>query len=435
MKNIAVEIFLSAVESVKPENLMHAQMKATDNRLTIGDDSFLLNIFEHIYLLAAGKAAALMAKEAEMILGDRISDGHAVTKYGHTTQLKRISITEAGHPIPDIEGVEGTRKLVEIAKRATEKDLVVFLVSGGASALMADLPDGIALEDLKLTNELLVKSGADISEINTVRKHLSNIKGGHFAGITYPATILTLILSDAVGDRLEVIASGPTVPDTTTFADAMAIINKYDLQNLLPKNILNHIQTGIEGLTPETPKQDDPIFENVYNHIIGSNQTALQAASEKAKELGFNTQIITDSLQGDYKTVADFILEEIEKKRNSATQKPLCLLFGGEPTVKVTDNGLGGRNQHLALYFATKIQNRKDTTILCAGTDGTDGPTDAAGAVVNHNTVADALKSNIAVNKYLSEFDSFHFFEKAGGWIKTGNTGTNVMDVVVVLME
>lgn len=435
MKNKAIDIFLSAVASVKPKEIIQTQVEWENGLLKIGENSFPTHRYEHIYLLAAGKAAAQMAVAMEDILGEKITEGFVITKYGHAAPLLRSEVIEAGHPIPDAVGVAGMQKLIAIAKKAAEKDLVICLISGGASALMADLPVNITLDELKSTNDLLVKSGADISEINCIRKHLSKIKGGQLAKIIYPATTLTLILSDVVGDKVDVIASGPTAPDSTTFSDAVAVVDKYSLTTLLPKNIVNHLLTGKAGEIPETPKSNDPVFQKVHNLIIGNNKKALEAASKKAEQLGFESYIITDALQEDFLTVAKLIIEKITDFQTKATQQPVCLLFGGEPTVKVTEKGAGGRNQHLALYLASRIQEMKGVTILCAGTDGTDGSTDAAGAVIDYNTYQSAKNRNINPDTYLTAFDSYHFFKAAGGLLTIGNSGTNVMDLCVVLIN
>ncbi len=434
MKKIAEQIFLAGVAGVLPEELMQSQVKLSGDLLQIAEKRFPLSRFRHIYVLAAGKAAASMGKGAETVLGDRITSGHVVTKYGHGTNLKYLTLTEAGHPIPDAEGVKGTQKIVDIARKATEKDLVICLISGGASALMADFPEGVTLNDLKRTNELLTKCGANITEINTVRKHLSKIKGGQLARMLFPATTVCLILSDVVGDRLDVIASGSTVGDSSSFADALTIIDKYSLQDPLPSPVLHYLREGVAGSVPDTPKPDNPIFQNVHNYIIGSNGIALKSSAQKAVELGFETHIITDSLQGDVTEAANFILKTIENQK-PAGNKPVCLLFGGEPTVKVSGNGLGGRNQHMALYLATKICCKKGITILCAGTDGTDGPTNAAGAVVNYETATKSVEKGIDSNRYLANCDSYRFFQQVGGHILTGNTGTNVMDIIVAIVQ
>ena len=431
MKQKAEQIFLAGVQSVLPDRLIRNSLKIGDSTLFVNEKRFNLSDFENVFVLGMGKASALMAKEIENIFGERITGGHVVTKYGHGTELQRISLTEAGHPIPDANGIAGTKKIFEIARNATQNDLVSCLISGGASALLADFPSGASLDDLKRTNELLVTCGADIHEINMVRKHLSHVKGGQLAQAIYPATTIGLILSDVVGDKLDVIASGPTVADTSTFADAMSVVEKYKLPLSAP--MARYLERGLSGDVPETPKSSDKIFGRVHNFLIGSNRIALQAAAEKAGNIGLKSHIITDTLQGDVLDVAEYILRIIQNFQQE--RKPLCLLFGGEPTVHVSGKGLGGRNQHLALYLATRISGRQNIAILCAGTDGTDGPTDAAGAGIDNETVADAAKKNIEPQIFLQNSDSYRFFQRVGGHIITGNTRTNVMDMVVVLMN
>lgn len=435
MRKEAEQIFLAGVDSVLPDKLIDRQITREGDLLVIAGNRFSLSRLRHIYLLAAGKAAALMAKEAEKILGNLITDGQVITKSGHGLPLERLTITEAGHPIPDRNGVKATQRMLDIARTAGKDDLVICLISGGASALMADYPAGATLEDLKKVNELLVRCGADIAEINTVRKHLSAVKGGQLARAAAPAQVVSLILSDVIGDQTDVIASGPTVPDPSAFADALTVIGKYALGDQFPASMLKHLRSGAEGLIPETPKPGDPSFVNVQNHVIGSNLLALEGAAQKARKLGYETHIVTDKLQGDYTEAAGFILDYINQEARQEASTPRCLLFGGEPTLKVRGDGLGGRNQHLALWLATKITHLKNITILCAGTDGNDGPTDAAGAVVDSRTLPDAWEKHIDAADHLTRFDSYHFFQQAGGHIVTGNTRTNVMDMVVVLVD
>lgn len=433
--SIAEQIFLAGVAGVLPDQLIRSQVRLMKNILSVAENNYDLSSIRNIYVIGAGKASALMAREIESLLGERITKGHIIVKYGHGCDLKFITITEAGHPLPDANGVAAARQILEIAQSADEHDLVICLISGGASSLLADFPEGSSLNELQQVNELLVKSGAGIKEINTVRKHLSGIKGGQLARAIYPAKAVSLILSDVVGDPLAVIASGPTSYDNSTYADALAVIKAYELENKFPKTMMRHLQDGIAGWLPETPKAGDKVFEHIKNLIIGSNNIALNAAADKAQALGFATHIITDALEEDYTEVADFILTTIERFSNDHKEKPLCLLFGGEPTVKVTGNGLGGRNQHLALYCALKLQRMKGISLLCAGTDGNDGPTDAAGAIVDGTTAEKARSAGIDPQEYLNKADSYHFFKQAGGHILTGSTKTNVMDMMVVLIE
>ena len=435
IRDIAEKIFLSGVEHVLPDRLIRNQLKVIDNTLYISDLRLSLVDFKHIFVIGAGKASALMAKEIEYILGDKITKGHIVVKYGHACELKIIKITEAAHPTPDMNGILATNEILKIANQAKKNDLVICLISGGASSLLVDLPEELTLEDLINTNLLLLKSGADIKEINAVRKHLSKLKGGQLAKATYPAKLVSLILSDVIGDPIDIIASGPTSPDLSTFEDAMFILDKYSLLKDIPLSITNYLQKGMINLVPETPKVEDSIFSNTTNLIIGSNKIALEAAKIKAVELGFNTFILTSELNGDLITVADYILDSANKIRvDSHILKPVCLLFGGEPTIKVTGKGLGGRNQHLALYCATKLIELENITILCAGTDGNDGPTDAAGAVVDNHTISWALLNNIVSQNYLDDTNSYNFFKQTGEHVITGATMTNVMDIIVVII-
>lgn len=436
MRKLAEKIFLAGVSSVLPDKLIRAQMILSGDVLTICGEAYDLRNINHIYVIGAGKAAALMAQETERILGDRITAGHVVTKYDHGCALQYIGLTEAAHPVPDENGVKATGKITDIARGAKENDLVICLISGGASALLADTPEGISLEDLRITNELLVKSGATIREINIIRKHLSDIKGGQLARLIHPASCVSLILSDVVGDPVDIIASGPTAPDASEHSDAYTITRKYKLDKTLPETVTKRLLLGCAGVIPETPDAFHPCFQTTRNRLLGSNKIALEACSRIATQNGFDTHIITDCLQEDYTLVAGFVIKTIENFLiNRKTNQPVCLLFGGEPTVKVNGNGLGGRNQHLALYLATKLENKPGITILCAGTDGSDGPTDAAGAVVDSTTLKTAQDTGTDAIEYLEQNDSYHFFQRVGGHIITGSTQTNVMDVIIVLIN
>ncbi len=435
-REIAGQIFLAGVESVLPSRLITNEMSLKDNSLKIGHLSFSLETIDNIYVIGAGKASAMMGAEVEKILGNRITEGHIVVKYGYACKLKYIVVSEAGHPIPDTNGFRATREILGIAEIANWNDLVICLLSGGGSSLLPDIPDGCSPKDMIEVSDLLINSGACISEINAVRKHLSVVKGGQLARVVYPATLVNLILSDVPGDPFDVIASGPTVPDPTTFLQALTVLETFGLTRSVPRGILTFLKEGVEEKRSETPKPGDPVFDKTFNILIGSNRMALEAAKSKALEFNINAVIVDDQLQGDTTTVAEYLVETSVKFKSDKNEvKPVCLLFGGETTVKMTGKGAGGRNQHLALLSAILLRNIRGITILSAGTDGNDGPTSAAGAVVDSYTVPAALSKKIDPEKYITEFDSFHFFKKAGGHIITGPTMTNVMDIIVVIVE
>lgn len=435
-RSVAELIYLEGMASVLPDRLIKKCLKLDNNKLIIGNQTFSLEFTDRIFVIGAGKASAMMASEVEKILGSRISCGHIVVKYGHSCKLKYIKVSEAGHPVPDSNGFKATTAIMKIASEATANDLVLCLLSGGGSALLADYPDGSSCEELISINDQLIKSGACIKEINAVRKHLSVVKGGQLARAVFPATLVSLILSDVPGDPLDVIASGPTTPDPTTFRQALSVLENFNLVNSVPSGILKYLKEGDTGIRPETPKPGDKVFEKTFNILIGTNRLALEAARLKAFEFNLNPLIIDDQLQGDTSGIAEYLADMSLKFQSDMNEiKPVCLLFGGETTVLMTGNGLGGRNQHLALNCAMLLQDHPGITILCAGTDGSDGPTKAAGAVVDSDTIPGALSEDIDPVKYLSEFDSYHFFKKTGGHIITGPTMTNVMDLIVVLIE
>jgi len=432
----AEHIFIAGIRGVLPDKLVNSQMSLHDSVLRIAGNDFSLNEIANIYVIGAGKASAAMAHYVENILVDRITDGQITVKYGHACKLKKIRVTEAGHPLPDSNGFKATREIIRIAQSASENDLVIGLFSGGGSALLTDVPEGLLPEEVVLINNLLIRSGASIHEINTIRKHLSNVKGGQLARAIWPARSVNIILSDVIGNQLDIIASGPTVPDTSTFSEALKILEDYQLMNDITDGIINYLSEGAAGNKPETPKPDDPLFSRTINVLAGTNLTALEAARKKAIDLGFTPFIINDSLQGDVAEISQYLVDTaLYYMDNNEIEKPVCLLFGGETTLKVTGNGLGGRNQHLALIIAMKLQNIQGITVLAAGTDGSDGPTEATGAVIDSDTMHLALSLNADPERFLNEFDSFHFFKKTGGHIITGPTMTNVMDMIVIIVD
>ena len=441
MKKMAKSIFLRALSAVDPSRILKNGIRIEEGRLWIRMEGnpekvFDLNAFEKIFLVGTGKASNSMALAIEEIFGDRISKGVITAKYGHLLSLKKTEIIEAGHPIPDQKGYEGAKKIQRLLKESGQKDLVIFLLSGGGSALLPFPVDGIKLKQKQEVTQLLLDCGADIKEINTIRKHISRMKGGWLAKWAYPSTVIGFILSDVVGDPLDVIGSGPTVPDPSTFEEATEILKKYDLLNKISLSIQEHLQLGKEGKAEETPKPGDPAFEKVYNMIIGSNIIALHAAEKEATSFGFNTLILSSSIVGETRDAARFhtaIAKEVISSGNPVA-KPACILSGGETTVTIRGNGLGGRNQEFALAGALEISGMEKVVLLSGGTDGTDGPTDATGAVADHTTVLRAESMGLDPKGHLENNDAYPFFKKMGDLLITGPTHTNVMDVRIILV-
>jgi hydroxypyruvate reductase len=408
--------------------IFHAALRAADPAEAVLRHARIEGDFRRIFVVGAGKAGASMAQAVERLLGERITAGLINVKYGHTAPLQRIELNECGHPVPDANGMRGAERIAQMAADAAAGDLLICLISGGASALLPLPVAGVNLEDKQRLTQLLLACGANIHEMNCVRKHLSRVKGGQLAKLAYPARVLTLILSDVIGDNLDVIGSGPTVPDSSTFADARAVLDKYGLWDQAPEAVAEHLRAAVG----ETPKPGDPVFQRVRNVIVGSNRLAVDAAAVEARALGYRTLILSTLIQGETRDVARMhaaIALEVAASGNPV-EPPACIISGGETTVTIRGDGLGGRNQEFALAAAMDISGSPNITILSAGTDGTDGPTDAAGAVVDGHTVTDAA----AANEYLARNDSYHFFEAAGGLIKTGPTNTNVADVRLMLI-
>jgi len=441
LKKIATEIFLRAVSAVDPSKRLREMITVEQDTLRVktderSEDLFHLKAFKNIFLIGTGKASASMARTMEDLLTDRISSGVITTKLGHRLPLKRTELIEAGHPIPDQNGLEGAHRIRSLLKNSGPEDLVLVVLSGGGSALLPLPVEGITLEEKQEVTQLLLDCGADIKEINTVRKHISQIKGGWLARWAYPSTVLAFILSDVVGDPLDVIASGPTVPDPSTFEEAWEILRKYNLIREVALSIQKHLQLGREGKVQETPKPGESTFEKVHNVLIGSNILALRAAEQEASSHGFNTLILSSSVIGETREVARFhaaIAKEVITSGNPIL-KPACIISGGETTVTIRGRGRGGRNQEFALAGALEIQGLETVVLLSGGTDGTDGPTDAAGAVADHTTVKRALAMGLHPKAHLEGNDAYPFFEKLGDLLITGPTQTNVMDVRVLLI-
>jgi hydroxypyruvate reductase len=442
MREIAKGIFMKSISSVDPYKRLKKYLHIDRNHLVIKEERkkekvFNLNEFEKVYLLGTGKASSSMAQALEELLGNRITKGLITTKYGHGLPLRFTKVIEAGHPLPDSKGLEGAKKMKELLLQTGPKDLVFFLVSGGGSALLPLPASGITLEEKQKLTQLLLACGADIKEINIIRKHLSQIKGGWMARWAYPSTLITFILSDVVGDPLDMIASGPTVPDPSTFEEAWEILEKYNLIEKVPSSIRNHLLRGKEKKVDETPKPGEEVFKKVFNLIIGSNFLALLEAEGEAKRKGFHTLILSSSIVGETREVARFhgaIAREVVFT-DHPIPKPACILSGGETTVTLQGRGLGGRNQEFCLAGAFEIEGVEKVVMLSGGTDGTDGPTDAAGAISDHTTLQRARAMGLDPKTYLRNNDSYHFFEKLGDLLITGPTRTNVMDVRILLVD
>ena len=442
MNHIAKTIFLKAIQAVDPSKRLKEGVRIEKDRLLIRVDEnlekvFNVDTFKRIFLIGTGKASTSMAQAIEEIFGDRITKGMITTKYGHLLPLKKTEIIEAGHPIPDQKGFEGTKKIQSLLKESGPEDLVIFLLSGGGSALLPLPVDGITLEEKQKVTQLLLDCGADIKEINTIRKHISQMKGGWLAKWAYPSTVIGFILSDVVGDQLDVIGSGPAVPDTSTFEEAWEILKKYDLIEKSAPSIRRHLWLGKEGKIEETPKPGDVAFEKVHHILIGSNILALRAAGEEASSYGLNTLILSSSIIGETREVARFhsaIAKEIISSGNPMA-RPACIISGGETTVTIKGHGLGGRNQEFALAVALEISGIKKVVLLSGGTDGTDGPTDASGAITDHTTISRARSMGLDGKAYLENNNAYPFFKTLGDLVITGPTHTNVMDVRILLVD
>jgi len=435
LKDVCMSIFQAGLKAVDPYEAVKGVLRLSGDELWVGERRYRLGDFRHIWVVGAGKAGAPMAQAIEEVLGERVEEGIVIVKYGYLADLERIKIVEAGHPIPDEAGRRGTRSLVEMVKGLGDGDLVFCLLSGGGSALLPLPVEGVSLAEKQETTKLLLECGADIHEINAIRKHLSRIKGGGLAKFAYPATIVSLVLSDVVGDDLDVIASGPTVGDMSTFADCIRVVEKYHLASRIPPAVWGHLQKGAAGRVEETPKPDDPVLCETFNLIVGSNIHCLEAAARKAQQLGYQTLVLSSFIEGETREAAKVhgaILKEVLRSGRPLTT-PACLISGGETTVTIRGRGKGGRNQEFALACGMEIAGWEGAAVFSAGTDGTDGPTDAAGAFADWRTVGRALEMDLDPGAHLKENDSYPFFERLGDLIITGPTNTNVMDIRILI--
>ncbi len=389
-----------------------------------------------VLVIGAGKASAVMARALEELLGDRISGGLVCVKDGHGVPLQRVAVAEASHPVPDARGVDAARRVLELVRGSGEQDLILCVLSGGGSALLTLPAEGLTLEDLQGVTDLLLASGATIGEINTLRKHLSQVKGGRLAAAAHPARVVNLVLSDVIGDRLDVIASGPFAADPTTFAEARGVLERYGLWTRVPEAVRRILEEGQAGRVPETPKPGDPRLERVVQVVVASNRVSLGAAAEQARRMGYRTVVLTSRIQGEAREVARVLAAIAQEIRESGQPlaAPACVLAGGETTVTLRGGGRGGRNQELALALALELEGWEGIVGLSGGTDGTDGPTDAAGGVATPSTAARARALGLDPREHLERNDSYRLLDATGDLVRTGPTRTNVMDVQVLLV-
>jgi glycerate-2-kinase len=402
-------------------------------KLVIGRRRYDLRRYERVVVLGAGKAAASMAQAVELRLGSRLQGGFAVVKHGYAVPTKRIVVAEAGHPVPDRSGQKAAGRLCAMAAELGRRDLLILLLSGGASSLLPAPVAGITLADKQRTTQELLRCGASIRDINTVRKHLSRIKGGRLAELTV-ATVATLVLSDVLGDDLSAIASGPTTPDPTTYHEAVAILKRYHIWPAIPQRVRQHLDYGCQGLLPETPKPGSSLFRRIHHHIVGNNAAAVKAVARAAREAGLRALVcpaITGEARDEGRRFGALAREIV--REGKLLQGPCCVVAGGETTVTVSGKGTGGRAQEFAAAAALEIAGLAQVWVAAIGTDGTDGPTDAAGAVVDGNTAARAQRLSVDLDGALKRHNIYPALKKLDQLIMTGPTGTNVNDLYLIV--
>ena len=404
-------------------------------KLVIGRRRYDLSRYERVVVVGAGKATASMARAVEQRLGPRLHGGFVVVKHGHVVPTKRIVVAEAGHPVPDRSGQRAAARLCAMAAELGPRDLLIVLLSGGASSLLPAPVAGVTLADKQRTTQELLRCGASIHDINTVRKHLSRIKGGRLAELT-EATVVTVILSDVLGDDLSAVASGPTVPDPTTYQEAVAILKRDRIWRVLPQRVRQHLERGCQGFVSETPKPGSSLFRRVHHHIVGNNAAAVAAVIRAAREAGLRTLVYTPALTGEARVEGQRFgaLARNIVREGKPLQRPCCVVAGGETTVTVTGKGTGGRAQEFAASAALEIAGLAKVWVVAIGTDGTDGPTDAAGAVIDGHTVSRAQRLSVDLKGALKRHNTYPALKKLQQLIITGPTGTNVNDLYLLLV-
>lgn len=423
-------VYRAALAAVEPERALRGALRAEGNRLAIAGRAVAPGA--RVFVLGIGKAGAALAAAAEATLGARIAAGLALVPDGGERALARIAMLVAGHPIPDERGAAATREILSFAASPGPDDVLLVLLSGGGSSLLCAPAPGLDLADVAAAVRALLAAGASIDELNTVRKHLAAATGGRLARASRAGRIEVLAISDVVGDRLDVIASGPFAPDPSRFADALAVLARRDSERRVPDSVRTHLEAGARGEREETPKPGDPTFARTRHTLIATNATALEAAGWAADERGWQTMTVNRGLFGEARSVVPRLVTFGEAV---GSDRPQCLVMGGETVVTVRGAGRGGRSQELALAAALAIEGRDDIALLAAGTDGADGPTDAAGAFADGETVARGRLAGVDAAAALANNDSHGFFCREGGVFRTGATGTNVADLVLVVRD
>jgi len=438
----ACKVMTSALRAVDPYACVENYLQIKDSAILLGENPISFSEFDRLFIIGFGKASVPMARSVIDILGERVYSAAVVTKdkefLNYDGYKTKLQVHLGGHPIPTDASLRATQSILRSIPDLTTRDIVIVLISGGGSALFTSPVNGVSLDDFQEMTELLLRSGAEIKEINTLRKHLDEVKGGRLALRLQPAQIHTLILSDVVGDRMDMIASGPTVPDPTYFEDALKIIDKYNLGNKLPQSIISYLELGANKDHPETLKKENTKDSCINHYLIGSNYHAAKAGYARARSLGYRSLILSTHLTGETENVVEFLDGIIKSEITHAVplKAPVCLIFGGETTVQVTGSGLGGRNQDLALRIVEKIANISDLLFISLATDGEDGPTDAAGAVIDGRIFGEgADRQGLDIQSYIINNNSYVYLGKLGALIKTGSTGTNVNDLVIIMLK
>ena len=437
---LLIELFDAAVRAARGEDLLIANSAVASGAWRYSGPGGAVEVplpppgRGKVLVTGAGKAAASLARGLEAVLGDRIDSGVVLVKHGHGESLRRIAVLEGGHPVPDAAGLAGTRQIIQIVEAASENDTMFFVLTGGASALLVEPAPGLSFADVQTANRLLVNGGAQIDEINAVRKHLSAVTGGRLRQRARCAAFCTLAISDVIGDSPTAIGSGPTVADPSTFQECVAIIERYALRGTLPRAVVEHLEDGVAGRIAETPKETSAIFRDSHYRIVASNRISIDAAARAARDRGCKVEILTTEMQGHTHDAAHRFAAALREAAGArGRDAPIVILAGGETTLPVQGKGRGGRNQEFALVAALDLQGVDGVAVLSAGTDGTDGPTDAAGAFVDGSTVARARTRGLDANDSLRRQDSYTLLDALGDLHRTGPTGTNVMDLAIGL--